>query len=446
MKPNSGWVGPVKPGQRFRFCSKTVFLVVNYCPSCTPHKPFDGIVMRILIISNHFSLNFSDGTLANDLALELRSQGNDVVVYAQDWFQNVEEDTILEHEGIRVFLKAAAGSKSNRIGLLMKWLLTSRKGWKLYGKEIREFDPETIIAIQTLVSYEIFVRKLLNHQRKSLMIQWDFFPYHHAQIGKLNPGIVTRILAWFEGRLIGKFDYVAHMTTAGSAYFRKHFPMLRDIKSTVIPIWGPNQAGTSHNEVEKLQLRREFELPTDKIIAVFGGQLARGRGIENLVELAIWASVNSPEVYFVFVGSGELSEYIGETIAASHSSNMELKGRISRDHYQDLLSACDIGLVSTDGEQDAPTFPSKSIDYFRNRLPILASLEASTDAGRIIEEDAVAGFASVAGDARQLRLGLEKLADSAEIRKTLGENGLQYYLSNMTVKEVAGKIMDLVQE
>ncbi len=393
------------------------------------------------MFSSWFSRDFEDGTLVNDLAQELACRGHQVLVYAQDWAGRTDRAEIIEGGGVTVAWQPVKKTSLPGVRMPWKWGATSFDGWRRFGSTIRAFDPQWIVGFTPTTIHAGLIRRLLPSRRiRSLIIQWDFFPFHHAQIGMIRSRLLARMLERVETSLIDRFDHIGHMTPRNTEYFNRHYAAARKVNRLVIPIWGPASRTQQGIEIDCRAIREKYALPHDKVIAVFGGQLSKGRGIDNVLVLAERCARELPEAYFVIIGDGELRAYIEARIKAMPSANMVLKKRLPRSEYQGFVRCCDIGIVSTEGQVDVPTYPSKSIDYFRNSVPVIASMEASTDYCIILERDANAGLASVAGDHDAFFVNMARLTADADLRRRLGESGRAYFLETLTVSKVAEAI------
>jgi glycosyltransferase involved in cell wall biosynthesis len=69
-----------------------------------------------------------------------------------------------------------------------------------------------------------------------------------------------------------------------------------------------------------------------------------------------------------------------------------------------------------------PSFPSKIIEYCANALPVIVSVEPTSDAGHLIE-DRNAGLVTTAGDATQLARAIARLS-SEQVDGTLNQRGI----------------------
>ena len=133
-----------------------------------------------------------------------------------------------------------------------------------------------------------------------------------------------------------------------------------------------------------------------------------------------------------------MEDIIRETMG--DASNVFFLGQISRSEYLNIAAACDVGLVCTVDGVDVPTFPSKSIDYFRAKLPILASVELTTDYGSFISENLL-GRVCEAGNPKALFETLMELIETPILMLEMGENGFQIYQNKFHVKKVAHELL-----
>ncbi len=106
-----------------------------------------------------------------------------------------------------------------------------------------------------------------------------------------------------------------------------------------------------------------------------------------------------------------------------------------------LLNAADIGLVFTQPDVSVCPFPSKTVDYMRAHLPILAAVEHSGDYAHIIQNEIKAGLACPADDKASVSANLERLATDPDLRHCCGKNGYDFFIANMTSDRIAERIL-----
>ena len=174
------------------------------------------------------------------------------------------------------------------------------------------------------------------------------------------------------------------------------------------------------------------------MIAVFGGTLSKGRGTEDIIEAGRIAESQGSKVLFLIVGSGPIEQDVRDASKGLHTVNV--MSALPRQEYQLLLQACDCGIIATERDTGMPTFPSKTMDYFRSGVPIVASVEASTDYGDFLKAHH-AGFHVPAGEPAALLNAIEKLGNDPALRNELVENGRRLMVNHFNVFKIVDQIL-----
>ncbi len=400
--------------------------------------------MRILLLTRLFSVDPNDGTMINDLALELHRQGHDVRVLCLEW-KGRKTTGDYEVNGIPVwwYSQIAPGWLPKILGTPYGMLNCSKGALHRFSAQLDAFKPDLLVAFSFAFPYAGLLTWIKRRfTPRLLLVLWDFFPYHHFHIRGITNPILIRLAAMLENRSLQLFDFIGLMTPRNLDYFRKAYPRADHPELRIVPICGPPAEPEAS---DKNPLREEFNLPKDKVIAVFGGTLSAGRGIQGILDLARECSESVPSAFFVIIGDGPLKSRIESAIAKSSQTNILFLNRLERKEYQRFISACDIGLVSTvsDLPMIAP-FPSKSIDYFRNHLAILASVEQTTDFSEILENVMEGGLASESGDLQAFLANLKQLVENTDLRQAMAENGARYFDKNLTASKVSKQIVELL--
>jgi glycosyltransferase involved in cell wall biosynthesis len=159
--------------------------------------------------------------------------------------------------------------------------------------------------------------------------------------------------------------------------------------------------------VDRAAERATHRLPAESPIAVFGGQIAVGRGFEQILAAARHALEEGSSLRFLLIGDGPLAAMIAARAAAL--PNVELRLPIAREDYLRLIAACDVGLAATVAGVTSFSFPSKILDYLAAGLPVVAALEPGNEACAILESFEV-GVSVPLGEPRSLFLSAERLA------------------------------------
>ena len=389
--------------------------------------------MNILLLCTKFSIKEEDGWLTNDLANAFAKIGHSVCVICIDWSGKANQPPRLftTSAGVKVTVMSplVIEKLGAKIGKITKWLFSSLAARKVVKNEFIDSKFDLIIGFSPAVTMMApLIASLQLPNIKSYYIIWDFFPYHHQQIGLIKNRFLFLAAKKIEEYITRKFEHIGCMTQKNVDYLRRHYNIKPSQQVHILPLWG---SPTPIVDFDRSTIRSDFGLPQNKTIAIFGGQLNVGRGIEDILAIAKMAKKSKDNILFLFIGSGPYEALIKNEIA-NGANNVLLLEKIPRDKYLQLLSACDIALVCTVKDVDVPTFPSKTIDYFKASLPIVASVEASSDYGEWIDQWK-AGLHSEAGNLNAFYENIKKLSLDPDARRIAGENGKDCFNKEMEV-------------
>ncbi|MCQ4290627.1 glycosyltransferase family 4 protein [Pseudomonas stutzeri] len=402
--------------------------------------------MNIFMLCTKFSLTENDPWLTNELADALQGQGHSVTVINLDWAAKAgaPDCRLVTSTGVRVISVAPLNLRSRvpLLSQLAKWTGSSLRIVKILRKEVKYKPVDLLIGFSPAVTMALPI--FWHHfmwRIPSYMVLWDFFPHHQQQIGLMPLGMMFRVAKWVENKLIRFFDHIGCMSPANVAYLKKHYSLRAWQQVHILPIWGRNVplAAVDHRKV-----RLRVGLPINRRVIVFGGQLAKGRGVEDLLEVARLAVQSGSSSHFLIMGSGPLESLVKAYLEERHG-NLTWIARVPRDEYLEIAQACDAALVCTVRDVDVPSFPSKTIDYLRLGLPIIASVEKSTDYGDFLVEQGV-GVSVEAGRPSRLYACIEQiLADKARLAK-MSSRGAQCMESHFVVEHVATRLIAQAQQ
>ncbi|WP_423192329.1 glycosyltransferase family 4 protein [Cupriavidus sp. H18C2] len=355
--------------------------------------------MKIVLLSTGYSLDAETPSLSDEMAEAFVRKGHDVSVFVVNWSKRPYGKPVSVRNGpLSVYIadpfQLSFGPPLIR--KIAKWTLSSVSVAGQLLKFRRENRADVVIGFSpaTAMLVPIIVMTAFTRAR-TFLVQWDFFPNHHAQIGLLNGKALVRGLKKLETWLMRRFEVIGCMSPRNIAYLRDNYDLSPKQKIVELPIWSSFPASPSE---ARDAARQAFGLPLDATILVFGGQLSKGRGIEDILSAAQAAVERALPCIFLIVGNGEQEGMIKDAISAGAHNVMHMAG-LTRQKYLALLSACDIGIVSTVRGVDVPTFPSKTLDYINIGLPVLASVEEATDFGEFVEGSGI-GLSVPAGNAQ----------------------------------------------
>lgn len=271
---------------------------------------------------------------------------------------------------------------------------------------------------------------------KFYLILRDIFPQNAVDLGFMKKeGYLHRHFRRKEAKLYIEADYIGCMSQGNIDYIRKHNPEVSTEKLHELKNYQKLYKGfVSDSELIKNKYRI-----IDKFVVVFGGNMGKPQQLENILTLTE-SVLHFPDIVFLLLGEGVQMNKIEAEARAKGLTNINIQRTIPKQEYQDLLSVCDVGLISLHKDFTIPNIPSKALDYFNVGIPVLASLDMATDFGKILDENKC-GLWSYAGDHQLFHENLLKLYQSPILTSNMGQNGNSYFKRCLTPEIAYNTIM-----
>lgn len=216
----------------------------------------------------------------------------------------------------------------------------------------------------------------------------DIFPQNAVDLGMMSKtGIKSVLYKYFrkqEKQLYCYSDRIGCMSQANVDYVIKHNPEISSSKLEICPNCIEPQDMSISTE-ERNELRRKYNIPLDKTVFVYGGNLGKPQGIPFIMECLKKQKENS-DAYFLIVGGGTEFEKLQGFFDVEKPRNMKLMSKLPKDDYDRMVAACDVGLIFLDHRFTIPNFPSRLLSYMQAKLPVLAATDPNTDIGEVITQ------------------------------------------------------------
>jgi glycosyltransferase involved in cell wall biosynthesis len=163
----------------------------------------------------------------------------------------------------------------------------------------------------------------------------------------------------------------------------------------------------------KENLKKELELPSDKVIVCYTGSLLANKGINYLMRAILNLGKKRDDLYFIVAGfpTEKVKEYVEEN---NLSEKTRLVNPLSYFDLPKILGACDIAVDPKDSQTSQAS--GKILQYMAAGLPVVCFNRPNNR--KYLEEGA---YFSGSFDAEGLSKGIEFFADNAGERKIRGE-------------------------
>ena len=314
-----------------------------------------------------------------------------------------------------------------------------------YLKAVYKYFPETKFDLILYSTPPISLAAVVEKIKKSTdaatyLLLKDIFPQNAVDIGILRPFMAKALFRSKEKKLYEISDYIGCMSPANVDYLLKH----NEIDSNKVEVC-PNsikvEADTGEDlsangiaksrENDKEKLFAKYDIPADKTIFLYGGNLGKPQDIPFIIECIKKAS-KVEEAYFVVCGDGTEYGKLETFVQEYKPKNLSLIKSLPKADYDRLARVSDVGMIFLDHRFSIPNFPSRLLSYLKEKIPVLVCTDNNTDIGSIAVDNDF-GLSSVSDNVEDFVLNVSKLTDKA-LRLRLGKNGYRYLLENYTVE------------
>lgn len=396
-------------------------------------------------IENNHSIN-------TDLLREFKRHGHNVFAVSPTERRKGLPTRLIKEDGENgaVILKPCIGNIQKTKNFIEKGINTVTIGWIL-KKAIKKYLSSGYLGIDikfdliiyctppiTFLSAIEYIKK--RDGAKTYLLLKDIFPQNAVDLGMMKTtglkGFLYKFFRRQEKRLYSISDRIGCMSQANVDYVLKHNTEINPGKVEVCPNC-IEVVDKSIDEDKRIATRKRYALPLDEKIFVYGGNLGRPQGIPFLIEcLRVCSDLEG--CYFLIVGDGTERHLLVEYVEEEHPLNVTLIEYLNQAEYEELLAACDIGLIFLDHNFTIPNFPSRLLDYIAAKLPVLACTDNATDIKKVIK-DGNFGWWCESNDVDIFFKMCNNLSN-ADIKYTK-ENAYKYLNTHYNVKDQVEKIL-----
>ena len=342
--------------------------------------------MKLLFLTLIDFDSYSEHNIYCDLLREFIKHGHDVYCISPSE-KRFGRETHLKENGHLLKLKVGNMQKTNIIEKGISTLIIEprfKSAIKKYFSNVKfDFVLYSTPPI-TLLSAIRYVKR--RDSAKTYLLLKDIFPQNAVDLGMMQKTGLKGLLYHFfrkkEKKLYEISDRIGCMSQANVDYVLKNNS---EIDPDIVEIC-PNSIEVQDmrlDEDEKIAMRRKYNIPTDKKIFVYGGNLGKPQGIPFIID-CLRAEKNNEKAFFLIVGDGTEYERLKTFVEKEAPQNVRLMKKLPKDDYDRMVAACDIGMIFLDYRFTIPNFPSRLLSYMQAGLPVLACTDSNTDIGKVI--------------------------------------------------------------
>ena len=275
---------------------------------------------------------------------------------------------------------------------------------------------------------------------KTYLLLKDIFPQNAIDIGILKKtgikGLVYKYFKNKEKQLYKISDKIGCMSNENMRYLLR---MNSFIDSNKVEVF-PNSIEIIDKRIDSLsknKIRLKYNIPNDKRVFVYGGNLGKPQAINYFIE-ALSKLINNKDAYFVIVGNGTEKKLVQDFIKKHLPNNIKLFDAMNKIEYDEFVSACDVGLVLLDYRFTIPNFPSRILSYMQAGLPIFAWTDKNTDLKDAINEGKF-GWWHESNNINNFIDGINEILSENLTKFSI--NSFNYLVNNYDIKKYYKKVL-----
>lgn len=231
----------------------------------------------------------------------------------------------------------------------------------------------------------------------------------------LSKSWLIRCATWLYGWLLRRFDHVSTI----SEQMREQLPSygVDPQRCSMFPNWVDIEAIRPLERPSRF--RRELDLPDNKIVALYAGNMGSKQGVGSLAVVAR-ALADLSDLHFVFAGDGALRADV-EAMTAD-LDNVTMIPLQSSERFNDLLNLADIHLLPQRESTVSFALPSKFGGMMASGRPAVVQ----ADEGELATVARKCGIVVPSGNAEAMALAVRRLVTDPVQRQKLGMMARRY--------------------
>ena len=267
----------------------------------------------------------------------------------------------------------------------------------------------------------------------------DIFPDSLVNTGMTKKGsLIWKIGAWVERVTYKAADKIIVISNSMKQnILNKGVP---EEKIEVISNWIDADA-VKPVPREDNKLFEEYNIPKDKFIVVYAGNMGAAQGTEVILDTAEKLKDNT-DIQFVVFGGGSGFETVKKKVEEKNLSNVIINSLLPQDRVPEVYSLGDVAIITCKKGSGTSAMPSKTWSIMACDTPIVASFDTDSELSAILKE-ANAGVAVEPGDADELCKEILAISSNPD---TKYDGGRKYVLENASKDVCTGKYIEVLKE
>lgn len=374
-----------------------------------------------------------------DLIRKFRDKGHELTIVSPNERKYGKKTEYSYKDGVNILNVWSTNiQKTNLIEKGISTLLLEFYFFKAIRKFVNYKDIDLILYSTPPVTFTHLINRLkkVSNANTYLLLK-DIFPQNSVDLNLLaHGGVVYNYFRKQEKKLYKISDFIGCMSPANLDYILKNNPEIHKKKLEVNP--NSIEVKTSSSRIEK-DLYFKYNIPKDKVIFIFGGNLGLPQGIDFL-KTNIEYCKTIKEAFFLVVGDGTEYDDFSGWIQNEGIPNALVIKELPKSEYDEIISLSHVGLIFLNPFFTVPNFPSRILSYMENCLPVICATDKVTDIGDIAVNNNF-GYKCLTSDSEAFFDYVVSLLDK-NTRIIMGKNGFEFLSHEYTVEITYKKIIE----
>ena len=379
--------------------------------------------------------NIAERGIYTDLMRKFRNEGHRVTIVSPRERHLDERTNLNEVDGVQILgVRTLNLQKTNVIEKGLGQVLVESQFKRAIKKHFSNTKVDLILYSTppiTLMGVVKYLKKK-NPQAKTYLLLKDIFPQNAVDLGMMSKSGVKGLLYKYfrkkEKQLYQISDFIGCMSPANVQYVIDHNPEVTPQKLELAPNSYEHVEPIKLSDEDRYALREKYHLPADRPIFIYGGNLGKPQGIPFLIQ-CLDANANRQDCHFLVVGNGTEYGRMKAWYDDKKPKSISLFTSLPKGDYDQLVRACDVGLVFLDYRFTIPNYPSRLLPYLMEKKPIIAATDSNCDMGTIAEANGY-GFWCPSNDVSAFTASIDRMLHANMVE--MGEVGYLYYIGNYT--------------
>ena len=380
-----------------------------------------------------------------DLMRKFRDEGHNVYIVTPYERQFALPTSLSEVDGIHLLgVRTLNIQKTNIIEKGIGTILLETQFNRAIKKYLSHVNFDLILYSTPPITFTDVVRNLKKGTSSAIsyLLLKDIFPQNAVDLGMFSKN--SLIYWYFRQKEIGLYkhaDYIGCMSPANVEFVLRHNSFLVHERVEIAP--NSIELKMDPINIDRESIRKKYDLPIDRPIFIYGGNLGKPQGIDFLIQ-CLNANCQRNDCHFLIVGNGTEYHKLENWFINTKTDNVSLFPRLPKEDYDALVQSCDIGLIFLDHRFQIPNYPSRLLSYLEYKMPIIAATDINTDIGTIAEKNGY-GYCCESKYVESFTACVNKYITTPDTIRKMGERGYQFLLDNYQVDSTYQKIISHIK-